>query len=116
MHAALQAGDRPPERRTGAGLVGQVDGGWWEKLVVACHDTNWSEFESHLHPYVRQRLLGHFPADIAALTADEIRENSNRILRDYQDRRRETLLREALSMAKGNRRGVTGLRRVLRSL
>ena len=97
-------------------LKEELERGLWEKLVVACHDTNWSEFESHLRPYVRQRLLGHFPADIAALTADEIRENSNRILREYQDRRRETLLREALSMAKGNSRGVTGLRRVLRSL
>src|SRR5215475_2997200 len=90
--------------------------GLWEKLVVACHDTNWSEFESYLHPYVRQRLLGHFPADIAALTLDEIRLNANRFLRDDQDRRRATLLREALSMAKGNSRGVTGLRRVLRSM
>src|SRR5215468_7950076 len=90
--------------------------GLWEKLVVACHDTNWSEFESYLHPYVRQRLLGHFPADIAALTPDEIRENANRFLREDQDRRRATLLHEALSMAKGNSRGVTGLRRVLRSM
>jgi peptide chain release factor subunit 1 len=97
-------------------LKEELERGSWEKLVVACHDTNWSEFEAHLHPYVRQRVLGHFPADIAALTADEIRENANRLLRDDQDRRRDTLLREALSMAKGNSRGVTGLRRVLRSL
>jgi len=90
--------------------------GLWEKLVVACHDTNWSEFESHLHPYVRQRLLGHFPADISALTPDQIRDSANRFLREDQDRRRATLLHEALSMAKGNSRGVTGLRRVLRSM
>ncbi len=65
---------------------------------------------------MRQRLLGHFPADIAALTPDEIRETANRLVREDQDRRRETMLREAMSMAKGNSRGVTGLRRVLRSL
>jgi peptide subunit release factor 1 (eRF1) len=97
-------------------LKEEQERGLWEKLVVACHDTNWSEFESHLHPYVRHRLLGHFPADIAALTPDQIRENANRFLREDQDRRRANLLREALSMAKGNSRGVTGLRRVLRSL
>jgi peptide chain release factor subunit 1 len=97
-------------------LKEEFERGMWERLVVACHDTNWSEFESHLHPYVRQRLLGHFPADIASVTNDEIRENANRLLRDDQDRRRDTLLREAMSMAKGNSRGVTGLRRVLRSL
>jgi peptide chain release factor subunit 1 len=97
-------------------LKDELERGLWEKLVVACHDTNWSEFESHLHPYVRQRLLGHFPADIASLTTDEIRETANRLVREDQDRRRETMLREAMSMAKGNSRGVTGLRRVLRSL
>ena len=97
-------------------LKDELERGLWERLVVACHDTNWSEFESHLHPYVRQRLLGHFPADIAALTPDEIRETANRLVREDQDRRRETMLREAMSMAKGNSRGVTGLRRVLRSL
>jgi peptide chain release factor subunit 1 len=97
-------------------LQEEFERGMWDRLVVACHDTNWSEFESHLHPYVRQRLLGHFPADIASVTNDEIRENANRLLREDQDRRRDTLLREAMSMAKGNSRGVTGLRRVLRSL
>lgn len=107
MHHYKQVSDR---------LKDELERGMWERLVVACHDTNWSEFESYLHPYVRQRLLGHFPADIASLTPDEIRENANRILREDQERRRETLLGEALSMAKGNSRGVTGLRRVLRSL
>jgi peptide subunit release factor 1 (eRF1) len=97
-------------------LKDELERGMWEKLVVACHDTNWSEFESHQHPYVRQRLLGHFPADIASLTSEEIRENANRLLREDQDRRRDSLLREAMSMAKGNGRGVTGLRRVLRSV
>jgi peptide chain release factor subunit 1 len=97
-------------------LQDEVERGLWEKLVIGCHDTNWSEFESHLHPYVKQRLLGHFPADVAALTPDEIREQASRIQREGQERRRETLVREALSLAKGNGRGVTGLRRVLRSL
>jgi peptide chain release factor subunit 1 len=97
-------------------LKEELERGLWEKLVVGCHDTNWSEFEAHLHPYVRQRLLGHFPADVASVTNDEIREHGSRILRESIDRRREKLVQEALSQAKGNARGVTGLRRVLRSL
>jgi peptide subunit release factor 1 (eRF1) len=97
-------------------LKEELERGMWEKLVIGCHDTNWSEFEAHLHPYVKPRLLGHFPADLAAVTHDEIREHAARMLRDAQDRRRDTLLREALSQAKGNARGVTGLRRVLRSM
>jgi len=97
-------------------LKDELERGVWEKLVIGCHDTNWSEFEAHLHPYVRQRLLGHFPADLGPVTAEEIRENASRMLRESIDRRREKVLQEALSQAKGNARGVTGLRRVLRSL
>jgi peptide subunit release factor 1 (eRF1) len=97
-------------------LQDEVERSLWEKLVIGCHDTNWSEFEANLHPYVKQRLIGHFPADIASLTPDQIREHANHVLRDAQAHRGEDLVREALSMAKGNSRGVTGLRRVLRSL
>jgi peptide subunit release factor 1 (eRF1) len=97
-------------------LKAEFEGGLWERLVVGCHDTNWSEFESQLHPYVRQRVLGRFPADVATLTLDQIREHASRILMEDHDRRRDKLVREALSQAKGNARGVTGLRRVLRSL
>ena len=97
-------------------LKEELERGIWEKLVVGCHDTNWSEFEAHLHPYVRQRLLGHFPADVGSVSADEIREHASRMLREALDLRREKAVREALSQAKGNARGVTGLRRVLRSL
>jgi peptide chain release factor subunit 1 len=97
-------------------LQEELERGLWEKLVIGCHDTNWSEFEAHLHPYVKQRLLGHFPADVATLTLDQIREHANHALRLAQDQRRETLVRDTLSLAKGNGRAVTGLRRVLRSL
>jgi peptide subunit release factor 1 (eRF1) len=97
-------------------LKDELEGGLWEKLVIGCHDTNWSEFEANLHPYVRQRLVGHFPADVASLTNDQIRESANHLLRFSLEQRRDQLLREALEQAKGNARGVTGLRRVLRSL
>ena len=97
-------------------LKEELERGVWEKLVIGCHDTNWSEFEANLHPYVKQRLLGHFPADVASLTPDEIRAHANRALQHAQTQRRDEFLREALGQAKGNARGVTGLRRVLRSL
>jgi peptide subunit release factor 1 (eRF1) len=90
--------------------------GVWERVVIGCHDTNWSEFESYLHPYVRQRLLGHFPTEVASISNDQIRENGDRVLHEWQDQRRRTLVREALSLARGHGRGVTGLRRVLNAL
>jgi peptide subunit release factor 1 (eRF1) len=94
----------------------EFDKGVWEKLVIGCHDTNWPEFEPYLHPYVRQRLLGRFSADVAAIKEEQVREQADRILQSALDKRRQELLREALENARGNSLGVTGLRRVLRAL
>ena len=90
--------------------------GLFEKLIIGCHDTNWHELESHLHPDVKKRLLGHFSADVAKMTNEQIREQAARILQESLDRRRNELVREAIGQAKSNSRGVTGLRRVLRSI
>ena len=97
-------------------LKNALDGGAFEKLVIGCHEMNWHELEAQLHPYVKQRVLGHFSADVAKLSNDQIREHANLILRESQERRRHELVREALDQAKSNNRGVTGLRRALRSL
>lgn len=93
-----------------------LEAGAFEKLIIGCHETNWHEFEAQLHPYVKQRVLGHFSADVAKLTNDQIREQASRILRESLDGRCRDLVREVLNQAKSNNRGVTGLRRVLRSL
>jgi len=97
-------------------LSGALERGLFEKLIVGSHDTSWHELETQLHPYVKQRLLGHFPADLSRITNEQIREQSGRILRESLEDRRNKLAREAISQAKSNARGVTGLRRVLRSL
>jgi len=93
-----------------------LEAGAFEKLIIGCHETNWREFEAQLHPYVKQRLLGHFSADVAKLSSEQIREQATRILRESLDHRRRELVQEVLDQAKSNNRGVTGLRRVLRSL
>ncbi len=97
-------------------LKNAFEAGKFEKLIVGCHDTNWREFEDHLHPYVKQRVLGRFSGEVANLNNDQIRENAGQILRGAQERRRRELVHEVLDQAKSNNRGVTGLRRVLRSL
>jgi peptide subunit release factor 1 (eRF1) len=88
----------------------------FENVIIGCHDTSWHELESQLHPYVKQRLLGHFATDLSRITNEQIREQAGRILRESLDQRCKELAREAISQAKSNARGVTGLRRVLRSL
>lgn len=90
--------------------------GQFERLIVGCQESVWPEFEPHLHPYVRQRLLGYFSADVASTSNDQIREHANRILRGWQDTRRQNLVREVLGQSQRDGNGVTGLRRVLRSL
>jgi peptide subunit release factor 1 (eRF1) len=93
-----------------------LEKGLYEKLIIGCHETSWHELESQLHPYVKKRLLGHFPADLNRITNEQIREQASRILCQSLDQRCKELAREAISQAKSNARGVTGLRRVLRSL
>jgi peptide subunit release factor 1 (eRF1) len=97
-------------------LSAAFEKGLFEKLIIGCHETSWHELEPQLHPYVKQRLLGHFASDLTRITNEQIREQAGRILRESLDQRCKELAREAISQAKSNARGVTGLRRVLKSL
>ena len=88
----------------------------WERLIVGCQDANWPEFESHLHPYVKQRLIGRFSADVASVSNEEIRDHSGVVLQQWITERGVKKASEALDFAKSNGRGVAGLRRVLEAL
>jgi peptide chain release factor subunit 1 len=90
--------------------------GIWERLIVGCLDVNWPEFEPHLHPYVKQRLIGRFSADVASVTDEEIRDHAASIMNKWLTERAATKASEAVSFAKAHGRGVTGLRRVLQAL
>jgi peptide chain release factor subunit 1 len=90
--------------------------GVWERLIVGCQDVNWAEFESHLHPYVKQRLIGRFSADVASVSNEEIRDHAGALLNQWIAERASTKANEAVDLAKSNGRGVTGLRRVLQAL
>jgi peptide chain release factor subunit 1 len=97
-------------------LRADFERGAWERLIVGCHDVNWPEFESHLHPYVKQRLIGRFSADVASVSNEEIRDHAGALLNQWITQRASTKVSEALEFAKGNGRGVAGLRRVLQAL
>jgi peptide subunit release factor 1 (eRF1) len=97
-------------------LKEELEKGVFEKLIIGCADTSWHDLESQLHPYVKQRLLGHFTAQVSSITNDQIRENANRILKHSQEARLQELLKEVLGQAQRNGLGATGLRRVLRSI
>jgi peptide subunit release factor 1 (eRF1) len=97
-------------------LLADLDKGIWERVIVGCQDANWSEFESNLHPYVKQRLIGRFSADVASVSNEEIRDHAAALLNQWITERASAKLSEAVDLAKANGRGVTGLRRVLGAL
>jgi peptide subunit release factor 1 (eRF1) len=97
-------------------LLAEYEKHVWERLIIGCHDVNWPEFEPSLHPYVKQRVIGRFSADVASVTNEEIRDRATSILNRWITERASAKASQALELARGNGRGVAGLRRVLLSL
>jgi peptide subunit release factor 1 (eRF1) len=97
-------------------LKDALEKGVFDRWILGCQDAHRSLLEPQLHPYVSQALLGRFHADLAHVTRDEIRSHAGRIVEHWRSRRCDELVSQALNQARGNARGVTGLRRVLRSL
>jgi peptide subunit release factor 1 (eRF1) len=97
-------------------LLAEFEKGIWEWLVIGCLDANWAELEANLHPYVKQRVIGRFSADVASVTNEEIRDHAAVVLEQWITERASTKADEALQLAKANGRGVAGLRRVLQAL
>jgi peptide subunit release factor 1 (eRF1) len=93
-----------------------LEKGIWERLIVGCHDVSWPEFESQLHPYVRERLIGRFSADVASVSNEEISDHARTLVNRWITERGVKKVNEALDFAKSNGRGVSGLRRVLQAL
>jgi peptide subunit release factor 1 (eRF1) len=93
-----------------------LEKGVFEKWILACPDSHRAVLEAQLHSYVSQALIGRFHADLAHATRDEICTHAQQIVERWQSDRRRDMVAQALSQARSNARGVTGLRRVLRSL
>jgi peptide subunit release factor 1 (eRF1) len=93
-----------------------LEKGVFEKWILACQDAHRSLLEPQLHSYVSQALIGRFHADLAHISRDEIRTHAQQIVEQWQGNRLRELVGHALGEARSNGRGVTGLRRVLRSL
>jgi peptide subunit release factor 1 (eRF1) len=97
-------------------LKDALEKGVFEKWIVGCQDTHWPQFESQVHSYVSHKLLGRFSADVVHVSREEIRTQAEQIFANAQEQRCQEILRETLNQARSGARGVTGLRRVLRSL
>ncbi len=110
-HEAMHHFKRVAER-----LKDLHENGSCERLVIGCRDETWQEFVPCLHPYVKDRVLGHFHVDVAGASAETVKENSERVIAEHQLNRTLGLMHEVLGEAHRNGRGALGPRRVLRSL
>lgn len=97
-------------------LKESLEKGLFDKWILGCLDVHRSQIEAQLHPYASAALLGRFPADPGGITRDEIRSRAEQIVDRWHSDRRHELVGQALAQARSHARGVTGLRRVLRSL
>lgn len=88
----------------------------FETLLIGCHDEAWPELEQHLHPYVRQRLIGRFLIDPVMASPEQVREHAGRILAESILSQQQGLIREVIGEAQRNARGALGLRHVLTAL
>jgi peptide subunit release factor 1 (eRF1) len=93
-----------------------LEKGMFDKWILGCQETHWPQIEAQLHSYASQKLLGRFNADVARVNTEEVRTQAERIFAESQERRCNEILRETISQARSNGRGVTGLRRVLHSI
>jgi peptide chain release factor subunit 1 len=93
-----------------------IEKGVFEKWILACQDAQAAPFEEQLHAYAKAALLGRFHADMGHVVLDTIRADAERIVDRWQLERRSHLVSQAVNQARSNKLGVTGLRRVLRSL
>ena len=96
-------------------LKEEMEKGKWDKLIVGCLDINWRDFSSQLHPELKKCCLGRFSA-VPEISVEEVREGARNVFRTKKEEHDHDLVKRVLGYAKSHKRGVTGLRRVLRSL
>ncbi|MBZ5509095.1 MAG: hypothetical protein LAO78_26855 [Acidobacteriia bacterium] len=89
----------------------------FDALLIGCHDEAWPEIEPQLQgSSLKQRLRGRILVDPMVATAEEVREQANRILSETLQSEQRNLVRETIGEAQRNGRGAVGLRHVLNAL
>ncbi len=87
----------------------------FEYLVLGTHDAEKNAFEQHLHPWLRERIIGWFAAepDIKLTPIRRILDEVAAIEKAHRRKQDEEIIREVLEEAHGKRLGVTGLKATL---
>jgi peptide chain release factor subunit 1 len=103
-------------KRVGDRLLDRYGTGSCERIIIGGRDGTWTAMERHLHPYVAQRVVGHFVMDPATASPEEVRQEAEKILNQVRFEERNKLLSDVLDQARANNNGALGLKRVLRAL
>lgn len=103
-------------KRVAEHLMERYGGGQCEHIVIGCRAEAWPDIERQLHPYIKQRLAGHFVIDPATASIEDVRQHDAKILREHREKRLQHLLAETLDEARANNYGALGLKRVLRAM
>ena len=91
-------------------------GGGFDRLLVGAPDELVGEFESKLHPYLRDRIAGRVHLDVDDSSVDDVRGEARKAIEDWARRcEREALDRLAEGVGRGGR-GAAGLSDVLGAL
>jgi len=97
-----------------ADYVKERDG--FDQLLIGCHDEQWPDIEGHLHPYAKQKLIGHFRIDPKVATPEQVKEIALQKITEHEGQEKQRAISEVVGEAHRNGNGAIGLRRVLRSL
>jgi peptide subunit release factor 1 (eRF1) len=103
-------------KKVGDRLISKYGNASWARILIGCRQDAWSSIERQLHPYVKQRLVGHFVIDPASATPNEVRAEVEHLLEEQRSKEREDLLKEVIDEARANNHGAIGLKRTLRAL
>lgn len=88
----------------------------FELLLLGCRDETAPEIVPHLHNDVKHRLIGKFLVDPGVASAQEVRQQALRMLKEFLISEEQALIREVTGEAQRNARGALGLRHVLNAL
>ncbi len=93
-----------------------ANGQGFQRLLLGCRDDIRAEIEPHLHPYLKQALLGWFSLDVATAAPEQVKATAHAFLEESRANRQQGLVRDVVGEAQRNGRGAVGLRNVLNSL
>ena len=88
----------------------------FECVLLGGPEETVSEFETLLHPYLSERVAGHFRVDVENTTPDQIRDAAAPLIAEIDERREREALDRLEEGVETGKRGVAGLEPTITAL